>query len=205
MAGQQVHTFVHGERHITVGTLWNPTASAALYHRREASSVLKEDDLQPALQRFIHGSDERWRERTRHHLAPLQILRVHYPNLWQLNVLVPRGQSHQSIFALAGVIIAFHRRCGRPQQGLRTIHPCQNDGCRPCMIAWRGVLLLERSFVFFINNDQPEPLKRQEHGTARTQYHLVGMVRKLFFPYFNAFGIAIFRMVDAQFVAKHMS
>ena len=49
MTGQQVHAFVHGERHIAVGTLWNPTASAALYHRREVASVLKQYHLLPIL------------------------------------------------------------------------------------------------------------------------------------------------------------
>ena len=71
------------------------------------------------------------------------------------------------------------------------------------MITWCGVLLFEAAFVLFIDDDQSQTLKRQEHGTSCAQYYLVRRGGKLLFPYLHTFGIAVSRMVNAQTLTEH--
>ena len=70
------------------------------------------------------------------------------------------------------------------------------------MITGHGILLLVGSLVFLIDDDEAEALEGQEDGTAGTEDDIVGILGELFLPYLNTLGIGIFRMVDAQAMAK---
>ena len=71
------------------------------------------------------------------------------------------------------------------------------------MVAGHGVLLLEGSLVFLVDDDKTETLERQEHCRTGTENDVVGTGRKLLLPYLHALGIAVLRMIDAKAVAKH--
>ena len=72
------------------------------------------------------------------------------------------------------------------------------------MIAGRRLLLLETRLVFLVNNHKSQAFKRKKNGTARAQDNVVRHIRKLFFPNFNAFGVAVFRVVNAQTTAENL-
>ncbi len=71
------------------------------------------------------------------------------------------------------------------------------------MVARCRVLLLEAGLVLLVDDDQTEPLKGKEDGTARTENHVVGMAGQLPLPYLYPFGIAVPAVVDAQTVAEY--
>ena len=154
VAGHQVRVLVQRQADVTVFTFRHPSAHVTLYHRREAPSVLEQDDLFLLVQRLSHGSQQIGRERPAHDLAVAQVLHVHHPYLWQLNALVACGELHQAILARGGVIVALRRWCGGAEQRLRPIHRSQHNGSRPCMVAWGRVLLLERRLVLLVNDHQ---------------------------------------------------
>ena len=70
------------------------------------------------------------------------------------------------------------------------------------MIAGHGILLLVRSLVLLVDDDQSETLERQKYGTAGTEDDIVGILRELFLPNLHAFCIGVFRVVDAEAVAE---
>ena len=65
-------------------------------------------------------------------------------------------------------------------------------------------MLLERGLVLLVDNNQSQPLEGQEQRRTGTKNHLVGIGGKLFLPYLHALGIRVFRVVNAQQVAKHL-
>ena len=70
------------------------------------------------------------------------------------------------------------------------------------MIARRWVLLLERSLVLLVDDNESQVLEWQEDGTSCTKNDIVGMPRHLLLPYLDSLRITILRVVDAQSVAK---
>ena len=70
------------------------------------------------------------------------------------------------------------------------------------MVSRSRILLFERSFVFFVYDDESQILKWQEDGTSSTQDYIIRVIRELFLPDFYTLSITIFRMIDAQPVAE---
>ena len=164
---------------------------------------MKQNDLLATFQRTANGRQQGRRERSVHQLAPAKVFHIYHLYLWQSDVFVSRGKFNMAVLARLRVVISFCRRRCRAQKRLRAIVVGQHDGRRTGMITRRGVLLFETSLVLFVDDDQPKTLKRQKHGTPCAQYYLVGLGRKLLFPYLHPFGIAVSRMVNAQAFTKH--
>ena len=174
VAGEVVHVLVVGKRNVAVGAFRHPAALPAFHHRGKAASVLEKDGLLAPSQRISYGGKQPWRERPCHHLPPVEVFDVHHLDCGKLQILVAACQLNKSVLALPGIVISFHRGGSRSQKCLRTgIHLRQDDGSRPCMIARRRILLLETLLMFLVDDDQTEPLEREEDGTSRTQYHIV--------------------------------
>src|SRR5207249_10393321 len=70
-------------------------------------------------------------------------------------------------FVLAGhrAIVALHRWRGRTQHGERAGPLRADDGDVTAVVA-RALVLLVRGVVLFVDDDEPEPFKRSEHGRA---------------------------------------
>ena len=115
MASQEIDTLMQRERDITVLAFRHPTTYLTFYHRRETTTILKEDCLLPILQSFSYCSQQLWREWTAHHLTVAQVFYIHYLNFRQLDTFVSCLQFYQAILALLRIIIAFHRRRSRTQ------------------------------------------------------------------------------------------
>ena len=163
-----------GQRDIAVGAFRHPSALPALHHRGKAAPVLEQDGLLATSQRIPYGGKQPWRERPCHHLPSVEVFDVHHLDCGKLQILVAACQLNKSVLALPGIVISFHRGSSRSQKCLRTgIHLCQDNGCRPCMIAWCRILLFETLLVLFVDDDKSEPLEWEEDGTSRTQYHIV--------------------------------
>ena len=73
------------------------------------------------------------------------------------------------------------------------------------MVARCRVLLLERGLVFLVNNHESEFPERQENSRTGTKNHVIRLVGKLFLPYFHTLGIAVFGVIDAKPIAKHLA
>ena len=71
------------------------------------------------------------------------------------------------------------------------------------MIARCRILLFERSLMFLVDDDQSEFAERQKHSRTHAEDNIIGIGRKLFFPYFHPFGITVFGVIDAHSAAKH--
>ena len=57
--------------------------------------------------------------------------------------------------------------------------------------------------MLLIDDDESESLKGQKNRRPRPENHVVRLVGKLFLPDFDALGIAVFRMVNAQPIAEN--
>ena len=77
VARQLSQLAVQSEADVTVLTGGYPTTLVTLYDRREAATVLKQDDLFVVLQSFAHTCQQQGRKSTVHHLAVLQVGRVY--------------------------------------------------------------------------------------------------------------------------------
>ena len=159
MTCELVYVFVVGERNVAVGAFGHPSAGVALDHGRKSAAVLEQNNLLAGVQGFSHGGEQGGRKRPGHHFAALQVFRVDHLNARQLYILVAGDECYQSVLAMPGVVVGFHRwRCGS-QQHLCAVHLRQNDGCRAGMIARRRLLLLETRFVFLVDDHRSESLK----------------------------------------------
>ena len=203
MTSELIELFMIGERDIAVGTFGHPSAILTREHRRKSAAILKQNHLISRSQRLINGLQQLRREKPFHDFAAPQILHIHHLNLRQLNVLVTRCQPDEPIFPADGVVIALHRRRSCAQKRLRTILIGQDNGRTPRVIAWRRLLLFKARLVFFVDNHQAQPLKRQKHCAACTNHNVIGRGGKLFVPYLNPLGIAIFRMINAEALTKN--
>ena len=196
------HGLVVRQRHVAVGALWRPAALVALDDGREAAAVLEEYDLLAALEGFADGVFERRGEHAAHHLAAAQVFGVHDVDGGQLEVLVALRHGDEAVLAQFHVAVGLDGGCRRAEHHLRSAPVCHHHGDGPCVVAWGGVLLLERCLVLLVDDDEPQTLVGQEDSGTCAEYNVVGPVAELLLPDFHAFGIGVFGVVDANATAE---
>ena len=114
MASQLPLDLMHGQRHVTVLALRDPSTLMTLDKRSKATAVLEEYNLSPIGYRLPHRIYQLWGERAVHHLPTLQVGNVHYDRLWKLHTLVALGKHNKMVLAGYGVMVRLKRRRGRP-------------------------------------------------------------------------------------------
>ena len=176
VARQLVQLAMQRQFHITMLTGGHPATLVALYHGCKTATVLKQDGLFATLQGLADTHQQQRRERPSHHLAALQVSRVHHLYLRQFHTFVAFLQFHQSVLACLGVVIALQRGCGRSQQHLGSSHLRQHDSSRTGMIAGCRVLLLVARLVFLVHNDQSQALEREHHRRTGPQDDVIGIL-----------------------------
>ena len=90
----------------------------------------------------------------------LQPCHIDHFDTRQLHALKTLSQRNEPILAGLRIVVGFHGWSGGAQHGFGTGHVCQDDGCRSRMVSGSRVLLLVRVFMFLIDNDQTQFLKR---------------------------------------------
>ena len=170
-----------GEADVAVVAPWHPTALPAFHHRGKATPVLEQNHLFALFESLPHRAQQLGRERPVHHLPSLQVLDIDHLYLRQLYILIAGGQTHESVFARHSIIVAFHRGGRCAQHNLRVIIGAgrklrgHHNGRIAGMIARGRILLLERSFVLLIYDDESQPLEGQEQRRTGTKNHLIGI------------------------------
>ena len=129
MACEEVQPFVQGEADIAVLAFRHPATVGTFYHWRKATAVLEQNGLVPALESRADGRQQPWGERAAHHLTVAEVLDIDDLHGGKLYALVSLVEAHIAVFAGLGVVVCLHRRRGGAQEGLGTVHLCQ-DYCR---------------------------------------------------------------------------
>ena len=158
-----------GQTDIAVLAFRHPTARMTFYHRRKSPPVLEKYHLFLPFECFAHVLKQQRRKGAVHALLPLQLLDVNWNDFGQLQFLVSFFQLNQRIFiALGGIVPTLHTRRSSTQQRLCSIHRRQHNSCVAGMVAGSRILLLIGILVLLVDDNQSQPLERQEEGRAYT-------------------------------------
>ena len=167
MAYQDMPSFMVSDRHIAVAALDHVPAARADDERVIAPPVEQQDDLPLFPEGPVHRLPERLAQPAQEALLVAQVDHVdgrHRP------ALDPICHDQPRVLSQLGVSPAFQRRRGRAQEHRHALELRPLDRDVAGMIPRHG-LLLERAFMFLVNDDQPQPPRRREDRRAGAHDH----------------------------------
>ena len=178
MANHLPETAMNSQADIATLASWRPSASLALQDGSIATAVLEEDDLLLLLQSLADAAQQLGREETAHQLLPSHFLHVDDLDIRQLHACKARLQGDESILADEGVVVRFQARRGRPQQGFRSSLFCKHQSGVTRVVAGRRVLLFERRFMLFVDDEKAQIPEGKEEAAPHANHDVVGFVAK---------------------------
>ena len=205
VATEVVHLLVVGEAHVAMLAARHPSALLALDEAGEASSVLEKDYLLLVLECLVYCFEQAGGEGSFHALLESEPLDVDDFYLWQLHVGEALGEWYVAVASLLCEVVGFDAGGGCAEEGFGSALLRQHDGGAACVVAWRWVLLLVGGFVFFVHDDESEPLEGEEDGGAHAEDEVEGVVCQLLLIDFGSFLVGEFAVIDSQAVAKGSS
>ena len=168
-----VRAVMQAQRHIAPAASDDFAALAALDCGREGTSLAKEQDLPLPCEAISDQGNQLPGEKADH--SPLSPLGDGVDDLdigWQGSE-IPLFQGDIAKTSNLAVIQGFEGRSGRTEDDAGRMDHAEHHGCFPCIVARRGRILLVRSVMFFVNDNQAQIPVRQEYGGTGTE-HQVG-------------------------------
>jgi hypothetical protein len=203
MASQLMGVLMISETYIAILASGNPSTYITLDRRSISTAILEKDDLLALFQGRLYGLKKLRAERAFHQTLPLKFLHIHYLYTGQLYILESCFQSDKSVFARLYIIITFQTRRGGTQQHLCPTLMGKHYGGIAGMITRGRVFLLETLLVLFVNDNQPQVLKREKNAASDTQKYIIRLFGKHFLIHLHTFRIGVTGMIYTQAVSEY--